>query len=316
MIAPDVGGGFGSKLNCYAEEFAVAQASKLVGAPVKWIEDRSEAMVATIHGRDQLQHVELAADRDGRVQALRIELIQNYGAYLQFLTPSIAHLTVFMVPGAYDIQQVDITCLGAFTNTTPTDAYRGCRASRGDAHDRADDGSARRRAGHRPGRGAAPQLHQGVPVRHGDGPQLRLGQLRGRARQGARAGRLRGLRGAARGGEGARHAPRHRALDAGSRSAGSRRPPSRTRSAIGSGGWESSILRLHPTGTATVITGSSAHGQGHATTWSQIVESELGIPFADIDVIHGDTQYSPYGIGTFGSRSLAVGGTALQQSRA
>jgi carbon-monoxide dehydrogenase large subunit len=83
---------------------------------------------------------------------------------------------------------------------------------------------------------------------------------------------------------------------------------------IGSGGWESSILRLHPTGTATVITGSSAHGQGHATTWSQIVESELGIPFADIDVLHGDTQYSPYGIGTFGSRSLAVGGTALQLS--
>ena len=172
-------------------------------------------MLATIHGRDQLQHVELAADRDGRIQALRIELIQNYGAYLQFLTPSIAHLTVFMVPGAYDIQQVDITCRGAFTNTTPTDAYRG--AGRPEAThmiERMMDLLADE-LGIDPAEIRRRNFIKEFPLHHGDGPQLRLGQLRGRARQGARAGRLRGLRGATRGGEGTRHAPRHRSLDVG-----------------------------------------------------------------------------------------------------
>ncbi|MEA2783654.1 MAG: aerobic carbon-monoxide dehydrogenase large subunit, partial [Rhodospirillaceae bacterium] len=125
VIAPDVGGGFGSKLNVYAEEFAIAQASRLTGRPVKWIETRSESMVSTIHGRDQLQNATIAADRDGRVQGIRVHLLQDCGAYLQLLTPSIAHLTVFMVPGPYDVQHVDIKLDEVFTNTTPTDAYRG-----------------------------------------------------------------------------------------------------------------------------------------------------------------------------------------------
>ncbi len=219
-----------------------------------------------------------------------------------------------MVPGAYDIQQVDIT-LPRRVHEHDADRRLPRRGqARGDAHDRADDGPARRRARHRSGRGAAAELHQGVPVRVGDRAQLRLGQLRGRARQGARAGRLR---------RASRRGARRRAARGNHRGIGLSTwveicglAPSAVTHAIGigSGGWESSIVRLHPTGTATVITGSSAHGQGHATSWSQIVESELGIPFADIDVIHGDTLYSPYGIGTFGSRSLAVGGIALQQS--
>ena len=313
VIAPDVGGGFGSKLNCYAEEFAVAQASKLVGAPVKWIEGRSEAMLATIHGRDQLQHVELAADRDGRVQALRIELIQNYGAYLQFITPSIAHLTVFMVPGAYDIQQVDITCRGAFTNTTPTDAYRG--AGRPEAThmiERMMDLLADE-LGIDPAEIRRRNFIKEFPYTTATGLSYDSGNYAGALDKALAMADYAGFEG--RRAE-ARARGKHRGIGLSTWVEICGLAPSAVTHAIGigSGGWESSILRLHPTGTATVITGSSAHGQGHATTWSQIVESELGIPFADIDVLHGDTQYSPYGIGTFGSRSLAVGGTALQLS--
>ena len=195
------------------------------GRPVKWIETRSEAMVSTIHGRDQLQTATLAADRDGRMQALRVHLLQDCGAYLQLLTPTIAHLTVFMVPGAYDMQHVDITLDEVFTNTTPTDAYRGAGPPRGHAPDRAADGRARRRARPRRRRGAAAQLHHRVPVHLGDRALLRLGRLRQGARQGARDGRLRRLRGAPR--RGARRAATTAASGSrpGSRSAASRRRP-------------------------------------------------------------------------------------------
>jgi carbon-monoxide dehydrogenase large subunit len=125
VVTPDVGGGFGAKLNTYREEFAVCAASHAVGRPVKWIEDRSEAAVATIHGRAQLQYYEAGVDDNGRIVALKFDAFQNNGAYIQLLTPSISHLTLFMVPGLYDIQDISITINQVFTNTTPTDAYRG-----------------------------------------------------------------------------------------------------------------------------------------------------------------------------------------------
>ena len=313
VIAPDVGGGFGAKLNTYAEEYAVAQASKLVGAPVKWIEDRSEAMVATIHGRDQLQHVELAADRDGRVHAIRVKLVQDCGAYLQLLTPTIAHLTVFMVPGAYDIQQLDITLVEAFTNTTPTDAYRG--AGRPEAThmiERMMDLLADE-LGMDPAEVRRRNFIKEFPYASATGLSYDSGNYEGALDKALEMAGYAGFE--ARRAE-ARARGNHRGIGLSTWVEICGLAPSAVTHAIGvgSGGWESSILRLHPTGTATVITGSSAHGQGHATSWSQIVESELGIPFSDVEVIHGDTLYSPYGIGTFGSRSLAVGGIALQQS--
>ena len=125
VIAPDVGGGFGGKLNCYAEEFIAAAASKKLGAPVKWIEERSESLVATIHGRAQDAHMEIAADGEGKILALRAHYIQDVGSYLQLLTPSIAHLTLFIAEGCYDIPQVDLKVTEVFTNTVPTDACRG-----------------------------------------------------------------------------------------------------------------------------------------------------------------------------------------------
>jgi carbon-monoxide dehydrogenase large subunit len=310
VIAPDVGGGFGAKLNVYAEEFAITQASRLTGRPVKWIETRSEAMVSTIHGRDQLQNATIAADREGHVQGIRVHLLQDCGAYLQLLTPSIAHLTVFMVPGPYDIANVDIKLDEVFTNTTPTDAYRGAgrpeathlveRLMDALADELGMDPADLRR---RNFPSAFPFTSAtGLSYDSGDyGKALDLAlemsdyaSFAARRRESEARGNYRGI-----------------GLSTWVEICGL--APSAVTKAIGigAGGWESSILRIHPLGSVTVITGSSAHGQGHETSWSQIVESELGIPFDQVEVVHGDTGQSPYGLGTYGSRSLAVGGTAL-----
>ena len=313
VVAPDVGGGFGAKIDVYAEEYVLAQASRLSGRPVKWIETRSESMVATVAGRDQLQTATLAADEDGRMLALRVHLLQDCGAYLGLLTPSIAHLTVIMVPGAYDLKHVDITLDEVFTNTTPTDAYRGAGRPEA-AHlverlvDRlADelglDPAAVRRlnfATEFPYTTATGLMYDSGDYAAALDKALEIADYASFEARRAEA--------AARG--------NHRGIGLSTWVEICGLAPSAVTKAIGigAGGWESAIVRLHPTGSATVVTGSSAHGQGHETSWSQIVESELGIPFDQVDVVHGDTGQSPYGLGTYGSRSLAVGGTALQMT--
>ncbi len=311
VVAPDVGGGFGSKLNCYAEEFIAAAVSQKVEAPVKWIEERSEAMTATIHGRAQDAHIELAADRDGKVLGLRVNYVQDCGSYLQLLTPSIAHLTLFMAPGCYDIQAVDITVTEVFTNTTPTDAYRGAgRPEATHAIERmmdilaAEVGIGREEVRRRNFIQEFPYTSAtGLAYDSGDYEKslARLEELRGSDEEWAERKREAATRGKLLG----------RGISTYVEICGL--APSAVTHAIGitAGGWESSTVRVHPTGKVTVITGTSPHGQGHATSWSQIVESQLGIPFDDVEVIHGDTAFAPYGLGTYGSRSLAVGGTAV-----
>ena len=313
VIAPDVGGGFGSKIDVYAEEFVLAQVSRLTSRPVKWIETRSESMVSLVHGRDQLQTATLAADRDGRMRALRVHLLQDCGAYLGLLTPSIAHLTVIMVPGAYALEHVDIKLDEYFTNTTPTDAYRGAGRPEA-AHlverlvDRlADelglDAAEVRRlnfATEFPYTTATGLLYDSGDYAKALDAALEMSDYAGfeaRRAEAAARGNYRGI-----------------GLSTWVEICGL--APSAVTKAIGigAGGWESSIVRMHPTGSVTVVTGSSAHGQGHETSWSQIVESELGIPFDQVEVLHGDTGQAPYGLGTYGSRSLAVGGTALHLS--
>jgi aerobic carbon-monoxide dehydrogenase large subunit len=310
VVAPDVGGGFGSKIDVYAEEFALAQASRLAGRPVKWIETRTESMVSLVHGRDQLQTATLAADADGRMLALRVHLLQDCGAYLGLLTPSIAHLTVIMVPGAYALEHVDIKLDEYFTNTTPTDAYRGAGRPEA-AHlierlvDRLADelgldaAELRRRnfATEFPHTTATGLVYDSGDYAKALDKALEMSDyasFEARRSEAAARGNYRGI-----------------GLSTWVEICGL--APSAVTKAIGigAGGWESSIVRLHPTGSATVVTGSSAHGQGHETCWSQIVESELGIPFDQVEVLHGDTGQAPYGLGTYGSRSLAVGGTAL-----
>jgi aerobic carbon-monoxide dehydrogenase large subunit len=310
-IAPDVGGGFGGKLNTYAEEYIAAAASHKAGRPVKWIEERSEAMLATCHGRAQDAHMALAADADGRVLAMRAHYVQDYGSYLQMLTPLISQLTLLMAPGPYAIPEVDITVTNAYTTTVPTDALRGAgRPEATYAIERMMDllasklGMSRTEVRRRNFPTEWPFTSPvGLAYDSGDYDASldRLLELsddqqtfEGRRQEAAARGKLLG-----------------RGLSTWVEICGF--APSDVTHAIGltPGGWESSTVRMHPTGKVTVITGTSPHGQGHATSWSQIVETELGVPFDDVEVIHGDTAFAPYGLGTYGSRSVAVGGTAV-----
>jgi aerobic carbon-monoxide dehydrogenase large subunit len=183
VIAPDVGGGFGSKLNVYAEEALALALARRVGRPVKWIEERSEAYLATIHGRDHWQEMELAADEDGKIRGVRVRLTVGLGAYLQLVTAGTPILGAWVYGGAYDVEAYDFECVGAFTTATPTDAYRG--AGRPEAtYAQARDGS---------GRAPAQELHHGVSEGHRLRPHDRLRRLPRGARQGAGAARLRGL---------------------------------------------------------------------------------------------------------------------------
>ncbi len=313
VVAPDVGGGFGSKLNCYAEEFAACAASRAVGVPVKWIEDRTENVVATIHGRDQRQEYEAGVDENGRVLALRLNAIQNNGAYLQLLTPTISHLTLFMVPGCYDIPQVSISIRQAFTNTTPTDAYRGAgRPEATHGIERLMDAIADD-LGLDPADVRRRNFIQAFPYTTATGLSYDSGDY-GKALD--RALELADYAGFESRRQEASERGAYRGIGLSTYVEVCGLAPSAVTAAIGvgAGGWESSTVRLHPTGKATVITGSSPHGQGHATSWSQIMQSELGVPFADVEVIHGDTAFAPYGLGTYGSRSLAVAGIAMHRS--
>jgi len=308
VIAPEVGGGFGSKLQTYAEEFvAVAASRALGGRPVKWIETRSEHMVATVHGRDQVQYVKLYAREDGTIVGLDLHVLANMGAYLQLLAASIPHLTLFMATGLYDIQNYRCRVDCVFTNTTPVDAVRG--AGRPEAThliERTLDILARRLGVDRLELRRKNFIKE-FPYSSASGLSYDSGDYEKTL---ARALEL------TAGWEPDDGDGRRRGIGYSTWVEICGLAPSAVTSAIGIGapGWESSTLRLHPTGKATVITGTSPHGQGHATTWSQIVESELGVPFDDVEVIHGDTAFAPYGLGTYGSRSLAVGGTALFKS--
>ena len=315
VVTPDVGGGFGAKLNTYREEFAVCAASHAVGRPVKWIEDRTEAGVATIHGRAQVQYYEVGVTDEGKIVALKFDAIQNNGAYNMLLTPSISHLTLFMVPGLYDIQDISIRIRQAFTNTTPTDAYRGAgRPEATHGIERLMDAIAdelgidaaeiRRRNFIKPEQfpysSATGLIYDSGSYDENLDAALELSDYAGfeaRRAESEAKGKYRGI-----------------GLSTYVEVCGL--APSAVTAALGIGapGWEHSTVRLHPTGKATVITGTSPHGQGHATSWSQITQTELGIPFEDVEVIHGDTAFQPYGLGTYGSRSLAVGGIALYRS--
>jgi carbon-monoxide dehydrogenase large subunit len=314
-IAPDVGGGFGGKLNAYAEEFIAAAVSRKLGVPIKWIEERSEAMLATCHGRAQVAHMELAATKDGKLLGMRGHYVQDYGSYLQMLTPLISQLTFLMATGSYAIPEIHLKVTNVFTTTVPTDALRGAgRPEATYAIERMMDILARELGISRsevrkvnfptefPFTSPIGLLYDSGDYHGSLDKLLELSDDKATFEQRRTDARRRGkLLG--------------RGLSTWVEVCGFV-PSDVAHSALGltPGGWESSTVRLHPTGKVTAITGSSAHGQGHATTWSQIIESELGIPFDDVEVISGDTAFAPYGLGTYGSRSLAVGGTALQMA--
>ena len=311
-IAPEVGGGFGAKINIYGEEYVVAALSKRLGLPIKWIEDRSEAFLATTHGRDILGYVDIAATRDGKVVGLKLRLIADVGAYNMLLTAAIPTLTTLMANATYDIPAIRTTLTEVFTNKTPTDAYRG--AGRPEATyfvERAmdmlarelgmDPADLRRKNFIKPDQ--FPYATQmGAVYDSGDYERVldlalenagwaELKQQRDAAKA---EGRLVGL-GLAMYVEVCGLGPS---------------------SSLPTGGWEHAQVTIERDGRISATTGASPHGQGNETTFAQMLADQFGVPIEHITIHHGDTAVVKQGIGTFGSRSQAVGGTVLHMAGA
>ena len=311
VIAPDVGGGFGSKIYLYAEETAMVWASKRVNRPIKWAAERSESFLSDAHGRDHVTHAELALDKDGKFLALRVHTTAAMGAYLSTFAsciPTILYAT--LLAGQYTTPAIYCEVTAAFTNTAPVDAYRG--AGRPEATYVIE------RIVHQAG------VEMGIPqdeIRRRNfirtfphqtpvallydtggydaclDEAMRMADVKGfaeRKSDAAKRGKLRGL-GYASYIEACGIAPSNVAGALGARA----------------GLFEAGEVRVHPTGSVTVFTGSHSHGQGHETTFAQVVATRLGIPIENVDVVHGDTGRVLFGMGTYGSRSLAVGGTAI-----
>ncbi len=313
VIAPDVGGGFGSKIFIYQEETTVIWASKKVGRPIKWTADRSESFLSDAHGRDHVTHAELALSGDGDFLGLRVSTIANMGAYLSTFASAIpSYLYGTLLQGQYTTGAVYCEVKAAFTNTTPVDAVRGAgrpeatyileRIVEQAARDmNMDPAELRRRNFIDPD--AFPYETNVALVYDSGNYALALDRALalvdysgfGARRDASKAeGKLRGI-----------------GFSSYIEACGI--APSQAAGALGAGvgGWESGTIRFNPTGSVLVYTGSHSHGQGHETTFAQLVSDRLGVPFENIEVIHGNTEKTPFGMGTYGSRSLAVGGSAL-----
>jgi aerobic carbon-monoxide dehydrogenase large subunit len=314
VIAPDVGGGFGSKLQVTAEEVLAVLISRRVGKPVKWTESRSEGNMTVHHGRDQWQRVGIAADRDGRIRGLKIDLLADMGAYLMLVTPGIPLLGAFMYPAIYKMDAYSFTCTGIFTTKMPTDAYRGAgRPEATFAIERIMDELAVEL-------GMDPmELRERNWIKHEEFPYTTIAGLTyDSGNYEAATDRAKELFGydalrAEQEERNARGDSVRLGIGISTYTEMCGLAPSRVLGSLayGVGGWEHASIRMLPTGKVEVVTGSSAHGQGHETAWSQIVADQLGVPFEDIRVLHGDTQVSPKGMDTYGSRSLTVGGMAV-----
>jgi carbon-monoxide dehydrogenase large subunit len=314
VVAPAVGGGFGSKLNVYAEEVACLALARRLRRPVRWTEERSENAQATIQGRGQIQEIELAADADGRVTAVRVRLLADMGAYLQLVTPGVPLLGAFLYHGVYDIPAYSFECTGVFTTLTPTDAYRGAgRPEATYAIERAMDSLARA-VGVDPAeirrRNFIPA--DKFPYTSAAGLVFDSGNYQAAL---ARALDLAGYEGLRKeqADRRATGSTRHLGIGLSSYVEMCGLAPSRVLASLnfGSGGWEAATVRVLPTGKVEVVTGTTPHGQGHETSWSMIVAERLGVSPDDVEVLWGDTSVSPHGLDTYGSRSLAVGGTAV-----
>jgi carbon-monoxide dehydrogenase large subunit len=317
VIAPRVGGGFGSKLQVYAEEALCLAMARKLGRPVKWVEERSENYLATHHGRDQVQVMELAADKDGRIRGYRAHVITNMGAYLMIITPGTPLLGAFLYCGPYGGEAYSVEFIGTFTNTTPTDAYRGAgRPEATFAIERAIDALARRvgkdpveirRINFLPPFSEPTPSPGGLSIDSGDYSSTldKALELAGYEdlRKEQQARRERGD-------------VKQLGIGFSTYLEMCGLAPSRVLSALKyvAGGWDAATIRMLPTGKVQLVVGTSPHGQGHATTFAQIAADDLGVSVDDIEVIHGDTTLAPLGMDTYGSRSLAIGGVAVHRA--
>ena len=313
VVAPDVGGGFGSKIFHYAEEAIVTWAAKKIGRPVKWTAERTESFISDAHGRDHITHAEMAMDDNGVFLGLRVSTRANLGAYLSTFGPSVpTYLYATLLAGTYKTPAIYAEVKGMFTNTVPVDAYRG--AGRPEASyllerlvDRCaavaglDPIEIRRRNFIKP-EDFPYQTPVALEYDTGDydaavDKALELADYDGfeqRKKESANRGKLRGI-GVATYIEACGIAPSNVAGALGARA----------------GLYEAGTVRVNPTGSVTVLTGSHSHGQGHETTFAQLVTEALGVDFDSVEIVHGDTGKVPFGMGTYGSRSAAVGGVAL-----
>ncbi len=313
VVAPDVGGGFGSKIYPYPEDVIVLWAARKLGRPVKWTALRGESFLSDAQGRDHHTHVELALDRDANFVGLRVETIANLGAYLSTFAPAVpTYLYGTLLAGTYRTPAIHCNVKGVFTNTAPVDAYRG--AGRPEATfvlERIVDVAARqlhidpaelRRRNFIPVKAFPYQTPVALMYDTGNyhatlDSGLKLADyagFAGRRAEAARRGRLRGI-----------------GISTYIEACGI--APSAVAGALGAraGLFEAATIRINPTGSVTVLTGSHSHGQGHETTFAQVVAQMLGIPMESVEVVHGDTAKIPFGMGTYGSRSIAVGGAAI-----
>jgi carbon-monoxide dehydrogenase large subunit len=315
VVAPAVGGGFGSKLNVYAEELLCVALSRKHGVPVRWNEERGENTQATIHGRAQVQHIELAADADGRITAVRVRLIGDMGAYLQLVTPGIPILGAFLYAGVYDLPVAyDFSCTSVFTTMTPTDAYRGAgRPEATYAIERAVDTLARKL-----GRDPLELRRQNFikpeqfPYTAFSGLVYDSGNHDGAATKAAGLVDYDAVRARQRT-QNVPGATKLLGMGMSSYFEMCGLAPSRVLASLNysAGGWESATVRVLPTNKIQVVTGTAPHGQGHETAWSMIVADKMGVAPEDVDVLHSDTAIAPLGLDTYGSRSLPVGGVAI-----
>ncbi len=314
-IAPEVGGGFGSKLQIYGEEIALAWASRRLERPIKWVESRTEGMQSTHHGRDQVNYTRIGATRDGRITAYHTKIIADLGAYLMLLTPTIPALGAFVMSGVYDIPAVQTDIVGVFTNKMGTDAIRG--AGRPEATYQievmidqlaAELGMDRLELRRRNFMDPASFPHAtaiGVVYDSGDYPKALDKLLEHFDAEAVKA-----------------QAPpgKHRGVGYSTYTEICGLAPSRVTGPSGfglqTGLWESAMVRVHITGAVTVFTGTSPHGQGQETTFAQVVADRLGVDPANVEIIHGDTGTGPQGLGTYGSRTTAVGGEAIARATA
>src|SRR5215467_13292983 len=316
VIAPDVGGGFGSKIFLYNEEVVCSWATRQVKRPIRWTASRSEAYVTDAHGRDHVTDAAMAMSKDGKILGLHVKTTANMGAYLSTFAPAIpTFLYGTLLNGVYAIGAIKVEVTGVFTNTTAVDAYRG--AGRPEACyvlERMVDAAAValkmdpaevRRKNFIPKFSGAFQTLVAVAYDSGDYGKAfdRLLQMfdykKFRADQAE-----------------ARKQGRYRGVGFSTYIEACSIAPSKVVGALGAGAglYESGKVRVHPTGMVTVYTGSHSHGQGHETTFAQLVADDLQIPIDQVEVVHGDTGAIPFGMGTYGSRSAAVGGTALRMS--
>jgi carbon-monoxide dehydrogenase large subunit len=311
VIAPDVGGGFGSKIFIYPEEVVALWASKRVGRPVKWVCDRSEAFLADAHGRDHVTHAEIAFDADGKILGLRAKTVANLGAYMSTFSSSVpTYLYATLLSGQYEIPQIYCEVDAVYTNTVPVDAYRGAgrpeatfvveRLVEVGAREMGQDPAELRRKNFVkkfPHQTPVIMMYDAGDYNASLKKAMELADYKGfakRRREAARNGKLRGI-----------------GLSTYIEACGI--APSQAVGSLGAGVglWESAEVRVNPTGSVEVLTGCHAHGQGHETTFAQLVSERLGIPIDNVSIVHGDTDKVQFGMGTYGSRSGAVGMSAI-----